>query len=279
VNGGTFAALRWAAPILLAAAGSFATSAASAGPVVPDAQFNLFAQASSTVFTSTSPGTLNAVGCSVVVCTSAHASVNSAPDPVLSVSGGDSGFSSSKADSVEQYYFSPVGPANILVPVLVSISGSVEAAFAGNSEAFVSEGNPIVAVKSFEACSGPVFNGIDQPSCGGITSFNVHDTWLVAANGGPYSLFLDAQGFVDTADFGFGEGSFSAILDPFLEIDPAFLATHPGYSLELSPNLTGGTTSVPEVSSWTTLLLGLAGLGLARSRRKAGATLGTPEIR
>ncbi len=81
---------------------------------------------------------------------------------------------------------------------------------------------------------------------------------------------LDAEG--NSSD-SFTEGGFHASVDPFIQIDPAFLRTHPGYSLELSPGVLNtppaGGGGVPEPASWALMLTGFAGMGAAlRARRK-----------
>jgi hypothetical protein len=60
----------------------------------------------------------------------------------------------------------------------------------------------------------------------------------------------------------------SASLDPTIEIDPAFLAANPGYSLVFSPGFAPPLSSaVPEPSTWAILILGFAGLGYAGWRQ------------
>jgi hypothetical protein len=61
-----------------------------------------------------------------------------------------------------------------------------------------------------------------------------------------------------------GTGNFSATVDPTISIDPTWLASNPGYTLEFSSNL---TAAVPEPSAWAMMLLGFAGPGFAGWRR------------
>jgi hypothetical protein len=68
------------------------------------------------------------------------------------------------------------------------------------------------------------------------------------------------------------EGDITATVDPIFEINPTFLATHPGYSLEFSAGIASPPTSstVPEPSTWAMLIVGFLGLGFAGWRRRAG---------
>jgi hypothetical protein len=74
-------------------------------------------------------------------------------------------------------------------------------------------------------------------------------------------------------------GSASALVDPYIRIDPTFLADHPGYSLVFSSNITNGptntpppdnnpppTTSIPEPATAWLFACGLFGLIAARRR-------------
>ena len=64
----------------------------------------------------------------------------------------------------------------------------------------------------------------------------------------------------------------SASVDPTIEIDPAFLASNPGYSLVFSPGFAPPpSAAIPEPTTWATLIVGFAGLGYAGWRRARGA--------
>ena len=65
------------------------------------------------------------------------------------------------------------------------------------------------------------------------------------------------------------EGNISASVDPIFEINPAFLAAHPGYSLEFSAGIASPPVSstIPEPSTWAMLIVGFAGLGFGGWRR------------
>jgi hypothetical protein len=63
-----------------------------------------------------------------------------------------------------------------------------------------------------------------------------------------------------------GPGGWSASVDPTVEIDPAFLANNPGYSLIIDPNPSGTSTVTPEPG--TLALFGSGLLVLARVVRR-----------
>jgi hypothetical protein len=65
-------------------------------------------------------------------------------------------------------------------------------------------------------------------------------------------------------------GSGTVSVDPFIFIDPTFLAENPGYSLDFSPAVGNSPSGVPEPATWATMLLGVGmiGAGLRMARRK-----------
>ena len=72
-------------------------------------------------------------------------------------------------------------------------------------------------------------------------------------------------------------GTASASLDPLIEIEPAFLAANPGYTLVFSPGFVPPLpATVPEPSTWAMLALGFAGLGLAGWVRWEARCAGRP---
>lgn len=72
-------------------------------------------------------------------------------------------------------------------------------------------------------------------------------------------------------------GTASASLDPLIEIEPAFLAANPGYTLVFSPGFVPPLpATVPEPSTWAMLALGFAGLGLAGWVRREARCAGRP---
>jgi hypothetical protein len=98
------------------------------------------------------------------------------------------------------------------------------------------------------SCSGFTFQG----SCDGLATVDasaVVDLFPFSRNEVQLRAFI-------TLDSLF-QSSASALADPYIRIDPAFLADHPGYSLAFSSNITNGPlvgASVPEPA--TVWLLG-----------------------
>jgi hypothetical protein len=73
---------------------------------------------------------------------------------------------------------------------------------------------------------------------------------------------------------GQGVTTYSAYIDPYIAIDPTYLAAHPGVTLEVSAGVDNAPPSgVPEPSTWTFALAGLFALGgaLRVSRRSTAA--------
>ena len=70
---------------------------------------------------------------------------------------------------------------------------------------------------------------------------------------------------IDGGSFG---GFAEASADPYIFVDPAFLASHPGYSVEVSAGI-GNAAPVSAVAEPQTYALTMLGLGLLASRRLA----------
>jgi PEP-CTERM motif len=202
------------------------------------------------------------------------------------------------------YYFSAYGPGvGVSVPLLISATAGANANAVTGATA---DGGGLVVWASNEKVVGELITGVacNGPVCtantatpgvpAGDVSVGAHGinienapftTTSLAKNAGPsYASYaeIQAEGNVDD-----GTGVFSAFADPVIEIDPTWLATHPGYYLVFSANVnapagtgtgpgsgTGpgtGTSGVPEPGTLLLALLGIAGIVLWPRRRVAAA--------
>jgi hypothetical protein len=79
-----------------------------------------------------------------------------------------------------------------------------------------------------------------------------------------------ASGSFSVNEYAFAEaanvGSAFASADPFFFIDPGFVASNPGYSLEFSSNV-GNMSGTPEPAAWALMLLGFGTAGTVMRRR------------
>lgn len=84
----------------------------------------------------------------------------------------------------------------------------------------------------------------------------------------PFSASSGAVGFINLQVDAvvWGAGTADAFADPYIFIDPAFLASNPGYSVVLSPGI--GNAPVPEPAALVQLGVGLAAVAFVRRRRK-----------
>ena len=64
-------------------------------------------------------------------------------------------------------------------------------------------------------------------------------------------------------------GQASASADPYFQIDPAFSAAHPGYSLLFSEFAGNAAPAVPEPATWAMMLAGFGMIGFAARRRQS----------
>src|SRR5258707_9257846 len=149
------------------------------------------------------------------------------------------------------YFFDVLASGNfdpsVLVPVRIDAfltTGTVgtEGDFLDHSyaEADLGVSTGFIADLGFMSCSGFTFQG----SCDGLATVDasaVVDLFPFSRN----EVQLRASITLDSLF----QSSASAFADPYIRIDPAFLAHHPGYSLAFSSNITNGPpvcASVPQ---------------------------------
>jgi MYXO-CTERM domain-containing protein len=191
------------------------------------------------------------------------------------------------------YYFAAVGPsANVSVPVTISALVGATAAGVGEAggDAFVAwylggvqqgKVNIGTGCEAGTCTSNDFVQGVpgndERATSQGLlitdapfTTQSVAETSTALNDGSVIEISAGGTAY-------YGSGMFSASADPVIEIDPTWLALHPGYHLVFSPNVTPptgtgtGTGSVPEPGTLLLGLLGLAGIALSPRRRSVAA--------
>ncbi len=247
---------------------SFHAGASPAG-VLPDATFSLSAGDQ----TVTTPITLSGTSCGGPGGGGCETSTASATTSlVLQTSGTGSIPWSTNPEATAVVYYEVVGGADISVPVTITGYGSTSLS-ANNGYSFASIDGDIgapalvcTAINEPGQCTGtnPTAGTLTQSSS--VTSNSLYE--FVMQTG------CEANG-----------GTCSSYLDPTVSIDPTFLAANPGYSVELSPNITPATppatTAAPEIDTASTasgLTLLLGSLLVLRDRRSTKLN-GVPGLR
>ena len=168
-------------------------------------------------------------------------------------------------------YYAVIDPANpsdtMSVPLL--ISATITTGVTGPGPASTTASGVVVwgGTNFIQACT--VLGAISCPGASfgsdASTATNPNAAFSVPVNS-VQSITEVLSG--DAASSTLGSG-FTASIDPFLEIDPSFLATHRGFFIEFSANFPIAPTSVPEPASIALLGAGVVALGVMRRKRKA----------
>jgi hypothetical protein len=222
-------------------------SVASAQPVLPPPEYGILVAAGQAANHFTAPGSYVLGGASISVVASPQASLlgHAAGNPAVGA-GFNGGIN---------YSFVVVGPRpDVLVPLF--------ATFALHASAIGPTTNSS-AIFQISFTENDFLERVDadttHPSPADI--FDTRSFAVVSGHIGKASLVIDGGSFGGFAD---------AYADPFIFIDPFFLASNLGYSVFVSPGIGNAApvSSVPEPEAYAMLLLGLGLLGSVARRRQ-----------
>jgi hypothetical protein len=196
-----------------------------------------------------SPGTVSGFGCNPNPveggCESSKASIAYNNGTVAGANSGmtSGGIAVANASGFGSatFFFDVLGPSNVLVPLIITASGSTSAS---GPEA-VDQVQVSFAGGQFYACSG---TGPEVAACGSASSsFSGSKSFSLESN-----LLSDVEVTISGSSTG-GTGGFSGMVDPMITIDPNFAIANE-FSLLFSP----GVNPVPEPSGLTLALVLLA---------------------
>jgi hypothetical protein len=257
---------------------------------VPNAIFQLGAANTPRENDLFSPGSVNGDGGNQGV---APATDSASASSSLTVLADGSGSAGSRPDSgAEILYFgivnfSPSTPSDLPPPqVTLVITASATAEATGTAEAGSGvEIGPIMIdpnlgpgfsqfITGWEFSSTTTVVGVaaqTQPStCLPVSCGDFNTAEVSVPTGELFGVIVTASGGGSPGNT--QTAAYSASADPFIQIEPTFLAEHPGLTLELSPNIEqhapgASPSSIPEPSTWAMMLLGFAGLGFVGYRK------------
>lgn len=183
-----------------------------------------------------------------------------------------------------QYSFAVVGPStsNVWVPITlsgVSYSSMSGSNIGGNASAYLG----LTAAGGFNdtgQTSIPVYGSCmasDVAQCGpypiGQSTFSTSVS-VLANSEIAIGLFSHSTLQVYTSNYLGGGGSASSYIDPYIQIDPTWTATNPGYSLALSSGIgNSALSSIPEPDPVAIVSVGLLALAGLRRRVASVTTL------
>lgn len=208
--------------------------------------------------TSNSPGLLQYVNPGGGVAT---VTIDSNPTQGLFINAQSTGYTLATGEAIFSIEVS--GPENTMATI--DISGFTNALFANltpGSSAILSTVDTLGSPEYFAACAG---TSLDE-NCTGSN---------VTVGPGPFSLIpvviptntpIEMQVFAgaDALDNGGFGTTLNATADPYFQLDPSFVSSNPGYSLDFSPGFFNVQSTVPEPGSSTSALFGVLVLGAAQ---------------
>jgi hypothetical protein len=188
------------------------------------------------------------------------------------------GMAATTIQSIIDHQFSVSGPAPASVPLFVSgIFSNINPIIAGgNTESVLTarlgQGSTSASFLSncYDFANPQNREASPAVNCrAGMFSFN-----FLASTIGVVSVELAA--FVQPFGVDINPSLISAFIDPYIQIDPAWLSTHPGYSLTFDAGVsnvpTVSVSPVPEPETYALLIAGLGLLGVRGRFRKGLVT-------
>jgi hypothetical protein len=192
---------------------------------------------------------------------SGSAFISGAPDPsVQAYAGNGDGLNPALADAYESYYVEALGPGVQAIPLVVQASiftlASSNTQSSGGASGCLSINGPY--------CTGS--NAVNLANSNTGHNSNIEDfTQRLSVTPGTLTTISMSVSTLENV-----QGFASAIVDPYVYIDPTWLAANPGYSLEFSPGIGNEAPSTPLPAALPLFASALGGLGgTAWLRRRA----------